>query len=104
MKVYIAGKISGDSGYVGKFAEAERALAEKNISVMNPAWLVSYPEFSWTDYMAVSGAMQKRCDGVYFLPGWQQSRGACIEYERAIELGQKMFFSVNDVSAESLPQ
>ena len=84
MKIYIAGKISGDKNYKKKFKKAERALKKKGHSVMNPAWLVEYKAFSWIDYMIVSEAMQRRCEAVYFLPDWSQSKGAIIELKRAI--------------------
>ena len=66
MKIYIAGKISGDKNYKKKFKKAERALKKKGHSVMNPAWLVEYKAFSWIDYMIVSEAMQRRCEQCYF--------------------------------------
>ena len=61
---------------------------------MNPAWLVEYNAFSWIDYMIVSEAMQRRCEAVYFLPGWSQSKGATIEFKRAIAAEQKIYFSL----------
>lgn len=66
MRIYIAGKITGDKNYKKKFAKAERALKKKGHSVMNPAWLKEYGEFDWIDYMGVSGAMQQTCEAVYF--------------------------------------
>lgn len=97
MRVYIAGKISGDKNYKKKFKKAERALKKKGHSVMNPAWLVEYKAFSWIDYMIVSEAMQRRCGAVLFLPDWKQSDGARIEHNRAKNLGQKIFYSLNDL-------
>ena len=61
MKIYIAGKITGDKNYKKKFAKAERILRKKGHSVMNPAQLIVYKDFTWFDYMMVSGAMQRRC-------------------------------------------
>lgn len=97
MRIYIAGKITGCRGYRRKFAKAERALRKKGHSVMNPAWLKACPEFSWADYMAVSGAMQKTCDAVFLLDNWQDSRGARGERRRSAELGQRRFYSIRDV-------
>ncbi len=97
MKVYIAGKISGDRNYKKKFAKTEKILRKKGYSVMNPAQLVVYTDFTWFDYMLVSGAMQRRCEAVYFLPDWSQSKGAIIELKRAIASEQKIFFSLKDL-------
>jgi len=97
MKFYIAGKISGDRHYRKKFARIERQLRSRGHSVMNPAWLVSSPEFNWDDYMSVSGAMQLRCEAVFFIPDWKESRGACTEYGRGTTTGQIFFFNMRDV-------
>lgn len=97
LKIYIAGKISGDKNYKKKFKKAERVLKKKGHSVMNPAWLVEYKAFSWTDYMIVSEAMQRRCEAVLFLPDWKQSNGARIEHNRAKDEGQKIFYSLNEL-------
>ena len=37
MKIYIAGKITGDPNYREKFEKAEKFLAGQGHSVMNPA-------------------------------------------------------------------
>ena len=97
MKIYIAGKITGDSNYKQKFQEAETKLRNKGHSVMNPAWMNASPEFQWKDYIAVSMEMQKRCDAVLFLPDWIHSKGARKENSLALRLGQEMFFSIEDI-------
>ncbi len=97
MKVYIAGKITGDKHYKKKFKRAEKILRKKGHSVMNPAWLVEYKEFNWIDYMIVSGAMQKSCEAVLFLPDWKQSKGALFEHRRAQNLGQRIFYSLDEL-------
>lgn len=91
MKIYIAGKISGDPGYREKFAEVEFALKDKGFSVMNPARLSEGKEFCWNDYMAVTSAMQQVCEATVLLPDWQDSKGARLELKKAGELGQKIY-------------
>lgn len=97
MKIYIAGKITGDKNYRKKFKKAERALKKKGHSVMNPAVLSDYPEFSWNDYMFITKAMQKKCTATYLLPDWSISKGAIEEYENAKKLNHAIFFSMKDV-------
>lgn len=98
MKIYIAGKITGDPNYREKFDAVEKLLASQGYSVMNPARLGNYPGFSWEEYMGVSTSMQRICDAVVFLPDWQESRGSKLEMKTAESLGQKIFlwFSVDD--------
>ena len=43
MKIYIAGKITGDKNYKEKFDAVEKLLASQGYSVMNPARLGNYP-------------------------------------------------------------
>ena len=78
MKVYIAGKISGDPAYREKFKLAERALTEQGHIVLNPATL---PEgMRHADYMRICMAMMESADVVAFLPDYEQSRGAHLEW------------------------
>ncbi|MBR6153029.1 MAG: DUF4406 domain-containing protein [Treponema sp.] len=97
MKIYIAGKISGDLEYKAKFRVAEQKLRDMGHSVMNPAWICSSPEFDWNDYMKVSGAMLDVCSGVLFLKDWLSSRGAREEMSRAAESGKHIFMDLSEV-------
>ena len=92
MKIYIAGKITGDRNYRRKFKRAEKLLRKLGHSVMNPAWIVPSKEFSYEDYMVVSGGMQRACDAVFFLSDWQTSPGARREMDRAGFLKQKVYY------------
>lgn len=74
MKIYIAGKITGDKGYREKFAAVEAALWAQGFTVINPAVLPEgmRPE----DYMRVCLAMVEIADEVV---DWQESQGAKLE-------------------------
>ena len=102
MKVYIAGKISGDRFYKRKFRKAEKLLRKLGCSVMNPAWIVAGKDFSYDDYLKVSGAMQDVCDAVFFLKDWNKSNGATGEMKRCNELGQYSFFEGSSFSIERI--
>jgi hypothetical protein len=97
MRIYIAGKITGDPNYKEKFDSAEKVVAELGHSVMNPAWLVAYPDFSYADYIAVSTTMQLRCNAILMLEDWRESNGAIDEFERAKKLGQEIFFDIDKI-------
>lgn len=97
MKIYIAGKITGDPHYKKKFHYAEKCLKAMGHSVMNPAWIESYSEFSWLDYMQITHEMQKKCDAVLMLSDWKDSKGAMKEFEYAKALHQKTYFDLEEV-------
>ena len=79
MKAYIAGKITGDKNYRRKFQTAREKLEEHGFTVINPAELPEgmRPE----DYMRICLAMMDSADIVAFLPDYDQSRGARLEWE-----------------------
>ena len=77
MKIYIAGKITGDPGYRDKFAAAEIQLGWQGHTVLNPAELPS--GMSREDYMRICFAMIDVADAVVFLPDAADSAGARLE-------------------------
>lgn len=97
MKIYIAGKISGDKDYEKRFARAEKRLVRKGHSVLNPGRIGDFPEITYDNYISISRAMQAVCDAVYFLPTWLDSRGAKNEYRFARLHGQQLFFRMKNV-------
>lgn len=77
MKIYIAGKITGDPYYKAKFARAAADIADAGHTPISPAM---QPEgMSNADYMRVSFAQLDSADAVAFLPDWEDSKGARIE-------------------------
>ncbi len=77
MKVYIAGKITGDPNYRAKFAAAEAALKAAGHIPLNPAVL---PDgMADADYLQITFAMLDVADKVAFLPDWIESEGAMVE-------------------------
>lgn len=88
MKVYIAGKITGDENYRGKFAKAQDELEKDGHIVLNPAVL---PEgLTKGEYMRICFAMIDTADEVHFLPGWQDSEGAKVEYAYCLYVGKRV--------------
>jgi len=78
VKVYIAGKITGDKEYKAKFQEAATSLAAVGHVVLNPATLPLGLEE--TDYMRICLAMLDAADMAVFLPDWEESEGAMLEW------------------------
>lgn len=77
MKIYIAGKITGDPKYRDRFREEAEKLEGLGHIVLNPAEL---PEgMSKAEYMRICFAMIDCADTVFLLPDWQGSPGAQLE-------------------------
>ena len=77
MKVYIAGKITGNPDYIKQFAEAEEELKASGHTVLNP---VKNKGFSYKEYIDMGLCELMKCDGIYLLDGWQESSGARLEF------------------------
>ena len=86
MKVYIAGKITGDAEYYAKFALAEREIRDAGHVVLNPAKL---PEgMCGEDYMRICFAMIDVADEVWTLPDAYMSKGALLEIQYCEYIGK----------------
>ena len=94
MRIYIAGKITGDPNYKRKFTDAEMKLTDRDIEVINAAKvLCNLPEsFSHDEYMAISFKLIDTSDAVLFLDDWFESPGANQEMGYAIAKGKDIYF------------
>lgn len=95
MKVYISGKISGlDFDEVkAKFAEAEDFLNEIGIEAVNPLKNGLSVDNAWIKHLCKDIEILNDCDCIYLMEGWQESVGACIEYDFAMRTGKKILFA-----------
>lgn len=87
MKVYISGPMSGlsEHNYPAFFAAAEIVRKEGDEPI-NPA--EGAPEgWTWEQYMRRAIALLLGADAILTLPGWQESKGARLEYVVAQHLG-----------------
>ena len=86
MKIYIAGKITGDPKYRDRFREEAEKLEGLGHIALNPAEL---PEgMSKAEYMRICFAMIDCADTVFLLPGWQGSPGARLEQAYCSYIGK----------------
>lgn len=85
-KIYIAGRVSGDSDYRQKFGRAAALLTEWGYSVLNPAVLPA--ALSDAEAMRICLAMIDAADIVALLPDWKVSKGAQLEYQYCCYTGK----------------
>lgn len=102
MKIYISGKITGleKSEYERNFQEAEDnlKLLSAVTSVLNPLKATSHLNPSlhtWEQYMLVCIEELFKCDGVYALKNWYDSKGSIIEISIAKTLGKRIIYEEN---------
>lgn len=87
-KVFISGPMSGIEDWnKPAFMEAEEKLKAAGFSVFNPAWLMVDEAWSNHDLMAIDLAALGRCNYIYQLEGWENSKGARAEYVTAVWSG-----------------
>lgn len=94
MKIYIAGKITGEPKYKEIFKVAEKDLLESGHTVMNPSILPL--GFTQEEYMHICYAMIDVCDSVYMLSNWKESKGAKLENKYALEQGKLVTYEVGE--------
>jgi hypothetical protein len=86
-RIYVAGPMSGlpQLNYPA-FHAAAAQLRALGFEVENPAENPEPPCKSWQGYMRMAVRQLALCDGVVFLPGWEESRGARAEARLAFDL------------------
>lgn len=95
MKIYISGRITGlPYDQVERvFDTAQAYLEAQGFEVLNPTKNGLDPSASWEEHMAADLTMLFSADGIYMLPGWQESKGAKVEYYVAHALEMPVYFS-----------
>lgn len=86
-RIYIAGKVTGDSGARSKFMNYEKIYSKKGYDVKNPMSLCCQ-SWSWMRCMAKCLLTMSKCQVVAFIPDWRDSHGARIEMIAALMMGK----------------
>lgn len=87
MRIYIAGKITGNPNYKEQFAAAEKRLSKLGYAVVNPVLEEGYP---YRHYINVGLRKLGHCDAIYLLSNWRRSKGARLERKYAKTVGMKI--------------
>ena len=99
MRIYISGAITGDKLYRAKFEKAKQDLKKKGHIPVNPAEFELPDGASWEDYMKQDLSLLLKCDGIYMLKDWKQSRGAKLEHDLAQTLKMQVQYEPLKVEA-----
>lgn len=92
--IYISGPMTGKP----QFNRPAFVVAEDYLNGHHPALKVLSPhtividEPSWEKYMRVALGMMLKCEAIYMLKGWRDSKGARIELGLAQELGMRVVY------------
>ena len=90
-KVYISGPMTGLPEYnYPAFDAMEAALKAKGFDPVSPVKVcegMTHDTSTWEDFMRANIKAMMDCDGVIFLHGWPNSKGARIEHALALGLG-----------------
>lgn len=83
--VFISGKVTGNDKYVEEFNGAQFCLEKLGYKVMSPIMLPDNLE--WDVAMNICKELLRASDAVYFIPGWENSRGSKQERKWAEDWG-----------------
>ncbi|MDC7221584.1 MAG: DUF4406 domain-containing protein [Spirochaetales bacterium] len=93
MKIYISGPITGTDDYYERFADKEKEMRKifPKSDIINPVRSCAEAglrdgEHSWKEFMNHCVYVLRGCSHIVMIPGWENSRGACVEYYLAKEL------------------
>ena len=88
-RIYISGRMSGVPRHIYKeqFLQAEERLKGLGYDVVNPCGTFAYllhKVFGYYAVLAYDLWRLSRCDAIFMLDGWKESRGARIERAAAL--------------------
>ena len=89
-KVYLSGPMTGISNYKERFDEIAHELESKGYTVLNPAALPK--GLAYGEYFPICIAMIEAAETVLMIPGWHQSKGACLEHMYAKTVGKEIAY------------
>lgn len=102
MKIFISGKITGEpiAECFEKFRQASdswtrtrAAIIKKKVVAMNPLMLPGICfDIEHGEAMNICFDALAKCDAIFMLKDWKQSKGAQMEHEKAKSLGLEIHY------------
>ena len=98
MKIYIAGKITGEplEACKAKFAEAESKLREKGAIPINPFKLGIPDAAPLKDAIPHCLKALRQCNAIMVLQDWRQSPVALVEHNHAVKWKMAVYYEEID--------
>lgn len=88
MKIYISGKVTGNPDYIEHFNKAYAHLVDRypDAQIFNPVDIMSvFPDgLTYEEIIDFCMYILDKCDTIYMLKGWKESKGANREYGYAL--------------------
>lgn len=104
-RVYVAGPMTGIPEFnFPAFNAKAKELRDQGFQVVNPAEHGVHDWATWEDYLRYDLAQMATCGAIYFLPGWEKSKGARFESSIARMLKFEIMTDPDAVSPENLIQ
>ena len=99
MKIYIAGKVTGEAIHQAtmKFGEAQQKIQELGHEAINPLEVVGTWKISWRDAMRKCITALMTADAVLLLPCSKDSKGAQFEMELCAKLSIPMYTTLKNI-------
>ena len=96
MKIYISGKISGTdlTETRKRFAAAAKVTKKLGYEPVNPLENGLTEHDTWEAHITKDIADLLQCKAIYMLQGWEDSKGARIEYHIAVEIGIPIMYEI----------
>lgn len=89
LKIYISGSITDNPNYEQQFKQKEEELKSSGHAVINP---VKNLGFSYRDYIDMALFELSKCDVIYMLKGYEESKGALLELQYADTVGMRIIY------------
>jgi hypothetical protein len=93
--IYISGPMTGKPLFNHHAFRAAETYLNRNhpkLRVESPHNIVIIDDPTWENYMRVALTMMLKCDAIYMLKGWRDSKGARLELTIAQELGMEIIY------------
>jgi hypothetical protein len=104
--IYVAGKLAAETAwqreqYVRQAEEAALQILKMGAAVFTPhTQCRNYDgELPWEEWIKRDLEVLSRCNAIFMLPNWKDSKGATAEHAWAKDHGMKILYGLGEVAA-----